>query len=50
MAADGVITARDNILEQREAQNRTLEQEFERYLTLHPITDAYETGKCSTTV
>ena len=42
MTADGAITARDNILEQREAQNRTLEQEFELYLTLHPIVDPYE--------
>ena len=42
MAADGAITARDNILEQREAHNRTLEQEFELYLTLHPIADPYE--------
>ena len=42
MTADGAITARDNILEQREAQNRTLEQEFELYLTLHPIADPYE--------
>ena len=42
MTADGAITARDNILEHREAHNRTLEQEFERYLTLHPIADSYE--------
>ena len=42
MAADGAIIDRANILEQREAQNLTLEQEFERYLTLHPIADLYE--------
>ena len=42
MTADGAITARSNILEQREAYNRILEQEFERYLTLHPIADPYE--------
>ena len=42
MAADGVIIDRDKILEQREAHNRTLDQEFDRYLTLHPIADPYE--------
>ena len=42
MDAEGAITDRSAILEQREAQNRTLEQEFELYLTLHPIADPYE--------
>ena len=42
MTADGVITARDHILEQREALNQTLTQEFEGYLDLHPIEDPYE--------
>ena len=42
MTADGVITARDDILEQREAYNQTLAQEFGRYLDLHPIADPYE--------
>ena len=42
MTADGVITTRDHILEQREALNQTLTQEFERYLELHPIEDPYE--------
>ena len=42
MTADGAITARDNILQQREAQNRILEQEFEQYLTVHPAADQYE--------
>ena len=42
IAADGAITSRSNILEQREAHNQILEQEFERYLALHPITDLHE--------
>ena len=42
IAADGAITARSNILEQRETNNQYLEQEFERYLTLHPIADLHE--------
>ena len=42
MAADGAIIDRDKILEQREAHNRMLDQEFDRYLTLHPIADSYE--------
>ena len=45
MDAEGAITDRSAILEQREAQNRTLEQEFELYLTLHPIADSVRTGK-----
>lgn len=42
MTADGAITARANILEQREAYNAVLAQAFEGYLELHPITDPYE--------
>ena len=42
MTADGSITGRDSILERREAYNQMLAQEFERYLTLHPIADPYE--------
>ena len=42
IAADGAITARSNILEQRETNNRMLEQEFGRYLALHPIADLHE--------
>lgn len=41
MTADGSIVTRDVILEQREAYNRMLRQEFERYLALHPIEDPY---------
>ena len=42
LAADGAIIDRANILEQREARDVTLKQEFERYLTLRPIADVYE--------
>ena len=42
MTADGAITARSNILEQRENYNADLALEFERYLDLHPITDPYQ--------
>ncbi len=42
MTADGAITDRSAILEQREAYNAALAQEFERYLALHPIADRYQ--------
>ena len=42
MTAEGVITARSHILEQHEAHNQTLAQQFERYLDLHPVEDPYE--------
>ena len=42
MTAEGAITARDQILEEREAQNRNLAEEFERYLELYPVADVYE--------
>ena len=41
LTADGVITSRDHILEQRETDNETLAQEFNRYLELHPISDPF---------
>ena len=37
MTADGSIVTRDIILEQREAYNRMLRQEFEQYLELHRL-------------
>ena len=42
MDAEGAITDRSAILEQREAANEDLGEAFEQYLTLHPITDSYE--------
>ncbi len=42
MDAEGVITDRSAILEQREAANQDLGEAFEQYLVLHPITDSYE--------
>ena len=42
MDAEGSITSRIEILEQREASNRTLADEFARYLELHPVSDDYE--------
>ena len=42
MDAEGSITSRIEILEQREASNRTLSDEFARYLELHPVSDDYE--------
>ena len=42
MDAEGAITDRSAILEQREAANEDLGVAFEQYLTLHPITDSYE--------
>ena len=42
MTAEGIITARSRILEQREDSNRALAQEFERYLELHPIEDLHQ--------
>ena len=45
LTADGVITSRDHILEQRETHNETLAQEFDRYLELHPISDPLRAGK-----
>ena len=42
MDAEGVITDRSAILEQREAANQDLGEAFEQYLALHPITDSYE--------
>ena len=42
MTPEGAISARDQVLEQREALNRTLAQEFERYLETHPVADQYE--------
>ena len=42
LTADGAITTRASILEQREAYNQALAQEFERYLALHPVADPYE--------
>ena len=42
MSPDGAITARDDVLEQRETLNQALAQEFERYLEQHPITDPHE--------
>ena len=41
-APDGAITTRLDILEQREAANQALAEEFERYLGLHPIADPYQ--------
>jgi type I restriction enzyme R subunit len=41
LTADGVITSRDHILEQRETDNETLAQEFDRYLVLHSISDPF---------
>ena len=42
MDAEGAITDRSAILEQREAANQDLGEAFEQYLALHPITDSYE--------
>ena len=42
MEADGSITTRSELLEQRQAANETLAQQFERYLELHPVNDGYE--------
>ena len=42
MDAEGAITDRSAILEQREAANEDLGEAFEQYLALHPITDSYE--------
>ena len=42
MDAEGAITDRSAILEQREAANEDLEEAFKQYLALHPITDSYE--------
>ena len=42
MDAEGAITDRSAILEQREAANEDLGEAFEQYLTLHPITDSYD--------
>ena len=42
MDAEGAITDRSAILEQREAANQDLGEAFEQYLVLHPITDSYE--------
>ena len=42
MDAEGVITDRSAILEQREAANEDLEEAFKQYLALHPTTDSYE--------
>ena len=42
MDAEGAITDRSAILEQREAANQNLGEAFEQYLALHPITDSYE--------
>ena len=42
MAADGAIIDRSVILEQREAANQTLGEEFERYLEQHPVSDGFE--------
>lgn len=42
LTADGAITTRASILEQREAYNQALAQEFERYLALHPVADPHE--------
>ena len=42
MSPEGAITARDDVLEQRETLNQALAQEFERYLEQHPITDPNE--------
>ena len=42
MDAEGAITDRSAILEQREAANEDLGEAFEHYLALHPITDSYE--------
>ena len=41
MSPEGAITARDDVLEQRETLNQALAQEFERYLEQHPITDPF---------
>ena len=41
MDAEGAITDRSAILEQREAANEDLGEAFEHYLALHPITDSY---------
>ena len=42
MDAEGVITDRSAILEQREAANQDLGEAFEQYLALHPISDSYD--------
>ena len=42
MTADGLITARSRILEQQDARNKAIAEEFEHYLELHPSTDPYE--------
>ena len=41
MGVDGGITDRERILEEHEALNRNLAQEFERYLEQHPAADIY---------
>ena len=42
LAADGAIIDRSVILEQREAANQTLGEEFERYLEQYPVSDGFE--------
>ena len=42
MDAEGAITDRSAILEQREAANEDLDEAFNQYLLLYPITDSYE--------
>ena len=42
MDAGGAITSRSDILEQREAVNLALAEEFERYLDLHPVANNFE--------
>ena len=42
MDPGGLITTRSELLEQREAANETLAQQFERYLKQHPVKDSYE--------
>ena len=42
MNAEGAIVDRNSILGQRDADNLTLAQEFERYLEQHPVNGSYE--------
>ena len=42
LGADGAIIDRSVILEQREAANQELGEEFERYLEQHPVSDGFE--------
>ena len=42
MDPDGSITMRSELLEQREAANETLAQQFERYLELHSVSNKFE--------